>query len=69
MPTWRTAILKRSARVSLAVVVGVLITLGVSPPARAQLTEEGTPESLGISICSKPSVPRTVNPVRDVLTG
>jgi len=69
MPSRATAILKRPARRSLAVVVGVLITLGASAPVQAQLTEEGTPESLGISICSKPSVPQTVNPVRDVLTG
>ncbi len=69
MPSWTTTILRRPAHLSLALLVWALVALALPGVAQAQMTEEATPDSLGFSICSKPSVPQTVNPVRDVLTG
>jgi hypothetical protein len=68
MPSSGTAILRRSALLALAVAVWGLVALAVPSALHAQMTEE-LADSLGISICSKPSVPQTINPVRDVLTG
>ena len=59
--------LRWPARVSLAVAVWALVALAMPRAIHAQVTPE-VADSLGISICSKPSVPQTINPVRDVLS-
>jgi hypothetical protein len=52
-----------------AVVVWTLTALSAPHPTRAQATNEATPESLGLSLCSKPSVAQSSNPIaRDLRT-
>jgi hypothetical protein len=51
------------------VLVYALIVLAVPHASRAQATGEAPPDTSGFSICAKPSVPRSNNPmVRDILT-
>jgi hypothetical protein len=71
MTGWRNAIPRRPARrQTIAVVVWALVVLAAPPAIHAQVTGEmPTPDALGFSICSKPSVPQSRNPVlRDLLT-
>src|SRR5215471_4179365 len=71
IPRWRTAIPRLPARQppSIALIIWALITLAVPYASQAQTTSESPPGPLDVStICSKPSVPRTINPVRDILT-
>ena len=54
---------------AIAAVVWALIVLAVPYASQAQTTSESPPGPLDVAtICSKPSVPRTINPVRDILT-
>jgi hypothetical protein len=71
IPSWRSAILRLSARrpLAIAVVVWALIALAVPHASQAQTPSEAPSGPLDVAtICSKPSVPRTINPVRDILT-
>jgi hypothetical protein len=54
---------------AIGVVVWPLIVLIAPYPSQAQVTGEAPSDTFGLSICSKPSVPQTSNPVvRDLLT-
>jgi hypothetical protein len=56
-------------QLTAAVVVWALTTLGAPHATRAQVTNEATSESLGVFLCSKPSVAQGSNPVtRDLRT-
>ena len=71
IPSWSIAILSRRPRRPLAIVAVVWALLALAFPyaSRAQTTSESPPGPLDVAtICSKPSVPRTINPVRDILT-
>jgi hypothetical protein len=62
----KAAILRLPSRRQLTaavVVVWTLTTLGAPHLTQAQVTNEATPESLGLSLCSKPSVAQSSNPV------
>ena len=64
-------ILRRPARrpLTVAAVLWTLTALAAPHAAQAQLTNEASPESLGLSLCSKPSVSQSNNPVtRDLKT-
>ena len=53
----------------VAVVVWTLTALAAPHASQAQVASEATPESLGLSLCSKPSVSQSSNPVmRDLRT-
>jgi hypothetical protein len=53
----------------VVVLVWALIAFAVPQATQAQATGEAQPEALDVSICSKPSVPHSSNPVvRDLLT-
>jgi len=53
----------------VAAVLWTLTALAAPHAAQAQLTNEASPESLGLSLCSKPSVSESNNPVtRDLKT-
>src|SRR5262245_28291609 len=71
IPSLRAAIFRPSARCPLAIAafVSALIGLVVPYASHAQTPTETPPGPLDVAtICSKPSVPRTINPVRDILT-
>ena len=71
MPGWRTAILSRPAcrPPTVAVLVWALIVLALPPASQAQTTGETQLDPSGFSLCAKPTVPRSSNPVaRDILT-
>ena len=71
MPGWRTAILRRPAcrPPTVAVLVWALIVLAVPRASQAQATGAAPLDPSGFSLCAKPSVPRSNNPlVSDFLT-
>src|SRR5207302_1047539 len=71
IPSWKAAIPRLPARCPLTVAVAVwaVIALAVPHAAQAQMINELSPESLGLSVCSKPSVAQSSNPVaRDLRT-
>jgi hypothetical protein len=56
-------------RLTVALAVCALTALAVPQATRAQTTDELSPESLGLTVCSKPTVEWTRNPVvRDLRT-
>jgi len=71
IPSWSLAILSRPPRrrLAIAAVVWALIVLASPHASQAQTPSESPPGPLDVgTICAKPSVPRTINPVRDILT-
>jgi hypothetical protein len=71
IPSWSITILSRrpGRPLAIAAVVWALIALAFPYASRAQTTSESPPGPLDVgTICAKPSVPRTINPVRDILT-
>src|SRR5437879_8086791 len=71
IPSWKAVIPRLPARCPLTVAAAVwaLIALAVPHATQAQMINEVSPESLGLSVCSKPSVAQSSNPVaRDLRT-
>src|SRR5690349_9592056 len=71
IPSWRGVIRRLPARrwLTVALAVCALSTFAVPHATRAQTTDELTPESLGLTVCSKPTVEWSRNPViRDLRT-
>ena len=61
--------MRTKRQLAIAFVVWALIALAAPYVSQAQVTGETPLHSLGLSLCSKPTVPQTSNPVlRDLLT-
>jgi hypothetical protein len=65
IPSWRAAIRSLLSRCPLTVTVAVwaLAALAVPDTTQAQTTNEAPPESFGLSLCSKPPVAPSSNPI------